>query len=45
MEAYTPTVYRKLSFDLELKSGEEVSVAYSVPYTYSQLINDIKDLK
>lgn len=45
MEPQMPTLYRKLCFDVELDGGEEVEIAYSIPYTYSKLLSDIKELK
>jgi hypothetical protein len=37
--------FRKLSFTLEVGPQETVQIAYCVPYTYSQLLEDIKQLK
>ena len=37
--------FRKLSFTLEMKPHESVQIAYCVPYTYSQLLEDLKQLK
>lgn len=34
--------YRRLSFDLTLEPNEEVEIAYSIPYTYGDLIRDIR---
>ena len=38
-------IFRKLSFALEVGPHETVQTDYCVPYTYSQLLEDIKQLK
>lgn len=40
-----PSIFRKLSFELHLEPSETISIAYSIPYTYSQLLNDLKNFK
>lgn len=37
--------FRKLTFSLDIKAGETIELAYSVPYTYSQLLEDIRSFK
>lgn len=34
--------FRKLSFKIDLKPMETVEIAYCIPYTYTQLLEDIK---
>jgi hypothetical protein len=38
-------IFRKLSFALEVGPHKTVQTDYCVPYTYSQLLEDIKQLK
>ncbi len=37
--------FRKLSFTLDLEPNERVEIAYCIPYTYSQLLEDVRYFK
>jgi hypothetical protein len=39
------SLFRKVSFDLHFEPSETVELAYCVPYTYSTLLEDIKEFK
>lgn len=37
--------YYELSFEVEIEKGEEVRLAYCIPYSYSQLLQDLQAIK